>query len=210
MLTYDAAEAVRHLRSRDRELARLIKRVGAFELRGHSYPTPFHALFSAIISQQLSGKAAHSIYQRTRTLFPRGRITVPAVLGARPDALREAGLSRAKIAAVHDLAAKYADGMLPDARRMRALSDDEIVDALTGVRGVGRWTVEMLLIFHLGRPDVLPVGDLGVRKGFRNTYRRRELPTEKQLTAHGERWRPYRSVAAWYMWRAADLEAPRS
>lgn len=210
MLTYDPAEAVRHLRSRDRRLDRLIQQVGAFDLRRRSYHTPFHALFSAIISQQLSGKAAHSIYQRTRTLFPRGRITVPAVLGTHPDALREAGLSRAKIAAVHDLAAKYADGVLPDARRMRSLSDDEIIDALIGVRGIGRWTVEMLLIFHLGRPDVLPVGDLGVRKGFRITYRRRELPTEKQLMAHGERWRPYRSVAAWYMWRAADPEAPRT
>ncbi len=210
MLTYDAEEAVRHLRSRDGELAGLIERIGMFDLKRRSYRTPFHSLFSAIISQQLSGKAAHSIYQRTRALFPHGRITVPAVLGTEPDALREAGLSRAKIAAVHDLAAKYADGVLPDARRMRSLSDEEIIDALTGVRGIGRWTVEMLLIFHLGRPDVLPVGDLGVRKGFRITYRRRELPTEKQLMAHGERWRPYRSVAAWYMWRAADPQAPRT
>lgn len=210
MLTYDADEAVRHLRTRDGELARLIERIGTFDLKRRSYRTPFHSLFSAIISQQLSGKAAHSINRRTRALFPHGRITVPAVLATEPDALREAGLSRAKVAAVHDLAAKYADGVLPDARRMRSLSDEEIIAALTRVRGIGRWTVEMLLIFHLGRPDVLPVGDLGVRKGFRITYRRRELPTEKQLMAHGERWRPYRSVAAWYMWRAADPEAPRT
>lgn len=209
MLTYDSATAVDHLRSRDRKLARLMDKVGPFEIRRRSSPTPFHALFSAIISQQLSGKAAHSIYQRTRALFPRGRITAPAVLDARADALRGAGLSRAKVAAVHDLAAKYADGVLPNARRLHALSDEEIIEALIQVRGIGRWTVEMLLIFHLGRPDVLPVGDLGVRKGFQVTYGRPELPTEDQLTAHGQRWRPYRSVASWYMWRAADPEAPR-
>lgn len=209
MVDYDAGAALRHLRSRDKQLARLIDRVGAFEIRARTLDTPFHALFSAIVSQQLSGRAARSIYQRTRTLFPRGRVTVPAVLNTDPDALRGAGLSRAKVVAVHDLADKYANGVLPDARRMRSLPDEEIVEALTRVRGIGRWTVEMLLIFHLGRPDVLPVGDLGVRKGFRITYRRRNLPTENQLMTWGERWRPYRSVAAWYLWRAADPQGPR-
>lgn len=209
MLTYDSDTAVDHLRSRDRKLARLIEKVGPFDIRRRSFHTPFHALFSAIISQQLSGKAAHSIYQRTRALFPRGRITAPTVLNTCADALRGAGLSRAKVAAVRDLAAKYADGALPNARRMRTLSDEEIIEALVQVRGVGRWTVEMLLIFHLGRPDVLPVGDLGVRKGFQLTYGRPELPTQDQLMAHGQRWRPYRSVASWYMWRATDPEAPR-
>jgi len=209
MLTYDSKAAVDHLRSRDRKLARLIDKTGAFEIRRRSFETPFNALFSAIVSQQLSGKAAHSIYRRTRALFPRGRVTAPAVLDTAPEALRGAGLSRAKVAAVHDLAAKYAGGTLPNARRLKSLSDEEIIAALTGVRGVGRWTVEMLLIFHLGRPDVLPVGDLGVRKGFQITYGRRELPTGDQLTRHAERWRPYRSVASWYMWRATDPEAPR-
>ncbi len=209
MLPYDAETAIDHLRSRDRKLARLIDKSGPFEIRHRSFHTPFHALYSAIVSQQLSGKAAQSIYQRTRALFPRGRITAPAVLNTSPDALRGAGLSRAKVAAVHDLAAKYADGALPDARRMRSLSDEEIIESLTHVRGIGRWTVEMLLIFHLGRPDVLPAGDLGVRKGFQITYRRPELPTQEQLTVHGDRWRPYRSVASWYMWRAADPGAPR-
>jgi len=209
MLTYDADAAVDHLRSRDRELARLMETVGGFGIRCRSFQTPFHALFSAIVSQQLSGKAAHSIYQRTRALFPRGRVTAPAVLNTGAGALRGAGLSRAKVAAVRDLATRYAGGELPDARRLRALSDEEIIEALTRVRGIGRWTVEMLLIFHLGRPDVLPASDLGVRKGFQITYGGSALPSESQLLEHGERWRPYRSVASWYMWRATDPEAPR-
>lgn len=209
MLTYDTREAIAHLCARDGKLARLIGRIGEFELHRRSFHTPFHALFSAIISQQLSGTAAQSIYRRTRSLFPRGRITAPAVLAADPDTLRDAGLSRAKVAAVHDLAAGYYDRRLPDARQMRSLSDEEIIEALTQVRGVGRWTVEMLLIFYLGRPDVLPVGDLGVRKGFQLTYGRPELPTPDELIEHGRRWSPYRSVACWYMWRAADPLAPR-
>lgn len=209
MTAYDSDAAIEHLRTRDRKLARLISKVGTFEMRRRTFHTPFHALFSAIVSQQLSGKAAHSIYQRTRSLFPRGRITAPAVLNTEPDDLRSAGLSRAKTAALHDLASKYADGTLPNARRMKSLSDDEIIDELVQVRGIGRWTVEMLLIFYLGRPDVLPVGDLGVRKGFQIAYARAELPTEEQLLKHGERWRPYRSVASWYLWRATDPESPR-
>lgn len=209
MTAYDSNAAIEHLRARDRKLARLISRIGAFEMRRRTFHTPFHALFSAIVSQQLSGRAAHSIYRRTRALFPRGRITAPAVLKTGPDELRGAGLSRAKVAALHDLASKYAAGALPDARRMKSLSDDEIIDELVQVKGVGRWTVEMLLIFHLGRPDVLPAGDLGVRKGFQIAYARPELPTEEQLLEHGERWRPYRSVASWYLWRATDPESPR-
>lgn len=206
MLAYDSNTAIEHLQYRDKTLGRLIAQVGSFELSRRSFNTPFHALFSAIISQQLSGKAARSIYNRTRALLPRGRITAPAVLGATPAQLRGAGLSRAKVAAVHDLAARYADGGLPDARRMKRLSDEEIIEQLVQVRGVGRWTAEMLLIFYLGRPDVLPVGDLGVRKGFQIAYRRPGLPTEDQLHAHGERWRPYRSVASWYLWRATELD----
>lgn len=209
MLSYDPDAALDHLRSMDRGLARLIERTGRFDIQRRSFHTPFHALFSAVVSQQLSGKAARSIYRRTRALFPRGRITAPAVLATNAEALRGAGLSRAKVAAVHDLAAGYVDRLLPDARQMQSLSDQEIIDALTPVRGIGRWTVEMLLIFHLGRPDVLPAGDLGVRKGFQITYGHPELPTAKELLAHGERWRPYRSVASWYMWRAADPGAPR-
>ncbi len=205
MLAYDNNTAIRHLRSADETLARLISRVGPFELHRRSFNTPFHALYSAIVSQQLSGKAARTIYRRTRALFPGGRVTAPAVLASKPDELRAAGLSRAKTAAVHDLASKFIGGIVPNARSMKTMPDDEIIERLVQVRGVGRWTVEMLLIFHLGRPDVLPVGDLGVRKGFQIAYARRALPTEKQLHKYGERWRPYRSVASWYLWRATDL-----
>jgi len=205
MLTYDPETAIDHLRRRDRVLGRLIARVGDLGIQHRSFETPFQALFSAIISQQLSGKAAASIHHRTRALFPRGRITAPAVLNTDATALRGAGLSRAKAAAVQDLAARYAAGTLPDARRMRKLSDDQIVEELIQVRGVGRWTVEMLLIFYLGRPDVLPVADLGVRKGYQILYASPELPTHGALLDHAERWRPYRSAATWYLWRATAV-----
>lgn len=206
MPCYDADAAVDHLCARDRRLARLIQRTGAPDIAHRSFQTPFQALFSAIISQQLSGRAARSIHRRSRALLPRGRITAPAVMRTDAAALRAAGLSRAKVAAVHDLAARYAAGELPDARRLKRLSDEDIIAALVAVRGVGRWTVEMLLIFYLGRPDVLPVGDLGVRKGFRLTYARPTLPSDAELSAWAERWRPYRSVASWYLWRAADSD----
>src|SRR5438093_703472 len=132
---------------------------------------------------------------------------VPKLLLATPDEqLRTAGLSRSKIAALKDLASKTIDGTVPSARALSRMSDDEIIARLTMVRGIGRWTVEMLLLFDLGRPDVWPVDDYGVRKGFAKTFGRRKLPTPKQLIKSGEKWRPYRSVAAWYFWRA--LEAP--
>lgn len=206
MLPYDSNKAIEYLRSVDQALGRVIFRTGAFDLHTRSFNTPFHALYSAIVSQQLSGKAARSIYLRTRALFPQGRVTAPAVLSTNPEALRNAGLSRAKIAAVRDLASKHLDGTIPNARHMKRLSDDEIIERLVQVRGVGRWTVEMLLMLYLGRPDVLPTGDLGVRKGFQIVYSRRALPTEKQLLKFGERWRPYRSVASWYLWRATELD----
>lgn len=205
MLAYDPNAAVRHLRSTDETLGRLISKIGPFRMERRSFNTPFHALYSAIVSQQLSGKAAKSIYGRTRRLFPGGRVTAPAVLNSKAGDLRAAGLSHAKVAAVHDLASKCVEGVVPNARRMKGMSDEELVEQLVQVRGVGRWTVEMLLIFYLGRPDVLPVGDLGVRKGFQIAYARRAPPTEKQLHRHGERWRPYRSVASWYLWRATEM-----
>jgi len=206
MLTYDTNHALEYLRARDEPLGRLIAAVGGFELENRHYDTPFHALFAAIISQQLSGKAAGAIYRRTRSLFPRRRITAPAVAATSEERLRDAGLSRAKVAAVRDLAARYLAGALPNAGRMKTLSDEQIIEALVEVRGVGRWTAEMLLIFHLGRPDVLPAADLGVRKGYQIAFKHPELPTEKALLAHGERWRPYRSVASWYLWRATELD----
>ena len=159
----------------------------------------------AIIYQQLSGKAAATIHGRLLALFPDGDGLAPQpLLDAPDDLLRGAGLSRAKVAAVRDLAAKTLDGTVPPLDILKTLDDEAIIQRLTAVRGVGRWTAEMLLIFRLGRPDVLPIHDLGVRRGFQRTYGLDVLPPPKALHAHGERWRPYRSVASWYLWRAAD------
>lgn len=206
-LAFDPVEAVSHLISADRRLARLIARAGPFTLRPEKIQSPFQALLRAIIYQQLSGKAAATIFGRVAAHFPHRRGIQPAaIVAANDEALRKAGLSRAKVLAVKDLAAKTLDGTVPTFTRLRKMDDDEIVARLIGVRGVGRWTVEMLLMFRLGRPDVLPVADLGVRRGFMLTYAKRELPTPAELTRHAERWRPFRSVASWYMWRAVDLE----
>ncbi len=166
---------------------------------------PFDALAESIAYQQLNGKAAAAIWNRVRVLYPKSKRLDPAKVLATPDeTLRAAGLSRAKLAAIKDLAAKTIDGTVPSGRALLRMSDDEIVARLTTVRGIGRWTVEMLLLFDLGRPDVWPVDDYGVRKGFAKTFGKRKLPTPKQLMKHGEKWRPYRSVAAWYFWRAVD------
>jgi len=141
-----------------------------------------------------------------KALHPHRDFPTPENLLATPDEkLRSAGLSRAKVASVKDISAKTLDGTVPEVKALAKLDDAEIIERLTTIRGVGQWTVEMLLIFKLGRPDVLPVDDYGVRKGFMLAYRKRDLPKPAALLAHGERWRPYRSVAAWYMWRAIDL-----
>jgi 3-methyladenine DNA glycosylase/8-oxoguanine DNA glycosylase len=166
---------------------------------------PFDALAESIAYQQLNGKAAATIWKRVRALYPKRKWLDPAqVLATSDEALRAAGLSRSKTAALKDLAAKTVDGTVPSGRALLRMSDEEIIARLTQVRGIGRWTVEMLLLFDLGRPDVWPVDDYGVRKGFAKTFRKRKLPTPKQLMKHGEKWRPYRSVAAWYFWRALD------
>jgi DNA-3-methyladenine glycosylase II len=162
-------------------------------------------LARAIANQQLHEKAADSILRRFMALFPTGRFPQPAdLLAMNEQAIRGAGFSQAKVAALRDLAAKTLDGTVPTGRVIKRLEDDAIVDRLVAVRGVGRWTVEMLLIFQLGRPDVLPVDDFGVRNGFRIAYGRRAMPTPNEVLRYGERWRPYRTAAAWYLWRAAD------
>jgi DNA-3-methyladenine glycosylase II len=167
--------------------------------------SPFHALFRAIVYQQLSGKAAATIMGRVMANFP-ARGFKPAAVLATPDSVfRTAGMSRAKVASVKDLASKTIDRTVPGLARLAKMDDEEIISRLIEVRGIGVWTVEMLLIFRLGRPDVLPVGDLGVRKGFMLTYGLKELPDSREMLEHGERWRPYRSVASWYMWRAVEL-----
>ena len=186
-------------------MAELIARSRRYNITPAVSIRPFDALAESIAYQQLSGKAAATIFGRVRALYPKRKWLDPEQLLATPDeTLRAAGLSRAKTAALKDLAAKTIDGTVPAGRALFRMTDDEIITRLTAVRGIGRWTVEMLLLFDLGRPDVWPVDDYGVRKGFAKTFRRRKLPTPKQLMKFGEKWRPYRSVAAWYFWRALD------
>jgi DNA-3-methyladenine glycosylase II len=186
-------------------MAELIARSRRYNITAAVSIRPFDALAESIAYQQLSGKAAATIFGRVRALYPKRKWLDPEQLLATPDdTLRAAGLSRAKTAALKDLAAKTIDGTVPSGRALIRMSDDEIIMRLTTVRGIGRWTVEMLLLFDLGRPDVWPVDDYGVRKGFAKTFGRRKLPTPKQLMKFGEKWRPYRSVAAWYFWRALD------
>jgi DNA-3-methyladenine glycosylase II len=186
-------------------MADLIARSRRYNIAPAASIRPFDALAESIAYQQLSGKAAATIFGRVRALYPKRKWLDPEQLLATPDeTLRAAGLSRAKTAALKDLAAKTLDGTVPVGRALIRMSDDEIIARLTTVRGIGRWTVEMLLLFDLGRPDVWPVDDYGVRKGFAKTFGRRQLPTPKQLMKFGEKWRPYRSVAAWYFWRALD------
>lgn len=204
---YDPEEAVRRLRRADPVLARLMKRAGPFTMEIRRLHDPFAALARNIIFQQLHGRAAATIHQRVLDLFGGERLRPADVLAAPDSDLRGAGLSAAKLLALRDLAARTADGTVPTLRQLRRMSDEEIVERLTRVRGVGRWTVEMLLMFRLGRPDVLPVGDFAVRKGFALAYGLEESPKPKELLEYGERWRPYRSVASWYMWRAAELPA---
>jgi 3-methyladenine DNA glycosylase/8-oxoguanine DNA glycosylase len=205
-LGYDPFLACRHLSEVDPKLGLLIDRVGDFTMR----PSPGNSLFAsltrAIVYQQLTGAAAATILRRVRHLFAPRRFPVPRdLLTISPDYLRQAGLSAAKTAALRDLATKALDGTVPSLARVRRMGDEEIIERLTAVRGIGRWTVEMLLIFKLGRPDVLPIGDLGVRKGFAATFRKRNLPEPAALLRRGERWRPYRSVASWYLWRALEF-----
>jgi DNA-3-methyladenine glycosylase II len=199
-------EATAHLRRADKILGRLIKKVGPCRLAPATRRTPFQALVRSVTFQQLNGKAAETIFGRVLALYPGKKFPEPEELLATPDEkLRRAGLSRNKTAAVKDIAAKTLAGVVPGKRAIAGMSNEEILERLTSVRGVGPWTVEMLLMFTLGREDVLPVTDFGVRKGFALTYGLKELPSPKELLAQGERWRPHRTTAAWYLWRAVDL-----
>jgi DNA-3-methyladenine glycosylase II len=186
-------------------MARLVRESRRYEITPAVSIRAFDALAESIAYQQLNGKAAATIWGRVRSLYAKNKRLDPAKVLATPDeTLRAAGLSRAKTVAIKDLAAKTLDGTVPSGRALLRMCDDEIVARLTQVRGIGRWTVEMLLLFDLGRPDVWPVDDYGIRKGFAKTFSKRKLPTPKELMKHGEKWRPYRSVAAWYFWRALD------
>lgn len=184
-------------------MRRLIRLHGPCELAPGKW-SPYEALTRAIAHQQLHGRAAESILARFVALFENARFPSPMdVSAARSARLRRAGFSRGKVRAIKDIARHAVAGRVPTRRAAARLDDDAIIEQLTRIHGVGRWTVEMLLIFTLGRPDVLPVDDFGVREGYRVAYARRERPTPKSLRAVGERWKPYRSVAAWYLWRAA-------
>jgi DNA-3-methyladenine glycosylase II len=198
-------EALEHLTEADPVMGRLIRRIGPCTLEPEPGRTPFESLVRAVAHQQLHGKAAETILGRFLARFPGRRFPRPENLQGLADGeLRSYGFSTAKVAALRDIAAKSLDGTVPSSRKIRSLSDEEIIERLSACRGVGRWTVEMLLIFKLGRPDVLPVDDFGVREGFRVTYGHDTQPRPKELLAFGECWRPFRTTAAWYLWRAAD------
>jgi DNA-3-methyladenine glycosylase II len=197
---------LRHLASVDPVMGGLIRAAGPYRLELESGCEPFQILAQAIAHQQLNGTAANTILARLIATCGSGTFPTPAQVLAAPAAqLRAAGFSFAKVAALKDLAARTLADEVPDRATLAQLDDEAIVARLTQVRGVGRWTVEMLLMFHLDRPDVLPVDDFGVRAGFRAAYGLRSLPHPRALAAWGERWRPYRSAAAWYLWRALEL-----
>jgi DNA-3-methyladenine glycosylase II len=212
-LPFDSAEAIAHLRASDPKLGALIDRAGDFTLRLDPAPSPFESLLESILYQQLHGKAAATIHRRVREYF--GGDPAPELLIATADELlRACGVSGNKCKALKDLAARTLDGTVPTHKAISKLSDAEIIERLTEVRGIGPWTVEMLLIFRLGRPDILPVSDYGVRKGFALTFLRvpktrplaaEDLPKPDLMLKRGKRWAPFRSVASWYLWRACDL-----
>ena len=199
------AAAHKHLAAVDPVMKRLIREHGACRLEHQPGRSPFQSLVLAVAHQQLHATAAGNILGRFKKLFPGKRFPGPKDLAEVTDAqLRACGFSFAKIKAIRDIAAKTLDGTIPSPARIKRLGDEEIIARLTEARGVGRWTVEMLLIFQLGRTDVLPVDDFGVRSGYRAAYKKREMPKPKDLMKFGERWRPHATTAAWYLWRAAD------
>lgn len=197
-------EALRHLR-RDPMFKAVIRQVGPCGLAPLKRQ-PYEALVRAITHQQVHGRAAEAILGRFIALFPDHKFPPPeAVLSTAPEQLRLCGLSGSKVAAILDIAAHAAKGVVPTRRAAAKLTDDELVERLLPIRGVGRWTVEMLLIFTLGRPDVLPVDDFGVREGYRVAAGLAAQPKPRELATIGEAWAPFRTTAAWYLWRAADL-----
>ena len=197
--------AHKHLSRRDPVLKLLIREHGFCALKPEKRRSPFQSLVQAVAHQQLNGTAANTILKRFIKLFPGRKFPRPEDLAKVSDAqIRAAGFSFAKIKSIRDIAEKTLSGVIPTSREIVKLSDDEIIARLTEVRGVGRWTVEMLLIFQLGRLDVLPAADFGVRSGFGHAYQKGKMPTPKELLAFGEKWKPHRTTAAWFLWRAAD------
>ena len=206
-LRFSAGAAYRHLRRADPVVGALIERHGPYTPRPS--PDPYAALVRAILYQQLAGKAAATIMRRWIASYGDDEQVPPpqAVLATSEAQFRAAGVSRQKAASLQDLA-RHADSGAVDFAALASLPDAEVLDRLTAVRGIGEWTAHMFLIFHLGRPDVLPVGDLGVRNGMARAYRLAQPPTPGEAEAIGAPWAPYRSVGAWYMWRAAESLPP--
>jgi 3-methyladenine DNA glycosylase/8-oxoguanine DNA glycosylase len=205
LLPFDLKIAKAALSANDERLARLIEETVEFQLRMEATESPYEALMESITYQSISGKAAATIFARIKALGSAGRGPTPQeMLKLRTQTLRKAGLSGAKVLAMKDLAKKTIEGVVPTMEEAQKLSDEELLERLVSVRGIGAWTVEMFLIFRLGRPDVLPIHDLAVKKGWSVTYGKKRMPKPKELLKFGERWRPYRTVASWYMWRAFE------
>jgi 3-methyladenine DNA glycosylase/8-oxoguanine DNA glycosylase len=205
VLPFDLAEAVRHLSERDERLKSLIAETVAFQIDIAKARSPYEALMESITHQSISGKAAATIYGRVKALGTNGNPPTPQeMMRVRTSALRKAGLSNAKTLAMKDLAKKTIEGIVPTLEQATKMSDEELIERLVSVRGIGAWSVEMFLIFRLGRPDVLPIHDLGVKKGWSVAYGKKHMPRPAELLKFGERWRPYRTVASWYMWRAFE------
>ena len=203
-------EAHKYLSETDPIMRRLIQAHGPCALEPETRRTPFQSLVQAVAHQQLHANAANNILGRFKKLFPGRKFPRPEDLaGVTDEQIRACGFSFAKIRAIRDIAEKTISGVVPSGREIVKLPDEEIILRLTEVRGVGRWTVEMLLIFQLGRPDVLPVDDFGVRNGFRVAYKKRSMPKPKELLKFGVRWRPHATTAAWYLWRAADAASEK-
>ena len=204
-LPFDLAVANKHLADCDPCLASLIAETIPYQIDVTEAHSPYEALLESITHQSISGKAAATIYARIKALSSSGRAPSPQeMMKLPPKKLRKAGLSGAKVLAMKDLAQKTIDGIVPTLEQAEKMSDEELVERLVSVRGIGAWTVEMFLIFRLGRPDVLPIHDLGVKKGWSVAYGKKHMPKPNELLEFGERWRPYRTVASWYMWRAFE------
>jgi DNA-3-methyladenine glycosylase II len=202
-LPFDLAQAMNYLSAKDEKLAELVANTVPFQTDSGQLQSPYEALLESIAYQSISGKAAATIFGRIKALSGNARPPAPEqMLKLRKSVLRKAGLSGAKILAMKDLAKKTIEGIVPSREDAEKLSDEELVERLVSVRGIGAWTVEMFLIFNLGRPDVLPIHDLGVKKGWAVAYGKKHMPKPKELLSFGEQWRPYRTVASWYMWRA--------
>jgi 3-methyladenine DNA glycosylase/8-oxoguanine DNA glycosylase len=203
---FDVPAALEHLRAKDPVLGKIVDRVGPFSFELQKTSSTFGALAEAIVYQQLSPRAAATIFGRVRALFPdAGNGLEPEHIMSTDDlSLRSAGLSGAKLLSLRDLARRTVEGTVPTLRRAQKMDDQEIIERLVEVRGIGPWTAQMFLMFRLGRPDVLPLDDYGLRRGFAVAFKKRELPEKADVAKRGLRWAPYRSVASWYLWRMAE------